>query len=334
MKYCENYAALLDPFVDGELSEAEAARVRAHLSQCEGCRAYVEAALMIRDGFPDAEEAEVPDGFADGVMAAIRANAAPRKKKTAPWTKVLLPLAACCAIVVLVQGLSQNTGLWSTDVSSQVVMDTENSQPESEESADTSTDSVIPRVTQEETASDPAPAADDTAQGDSSSVTESYAYQAVHSPKTASDQIETSDPPAAESGPTSSEFGVVSNGNESKVPESNEVSGNAAVPDSNDTDLSREEESPEVQVGSAATTTTVLEEHLAVIFLTAEEAGDLLDSYTPASQTEDSSCYELSSEQYHVLLEQLAQREIVPENQLPEDQQVPAGTALVYVTTA
>ena len=133
MKYCEHYAALLDPFVDGELSDEEADRVRAHLAQCEGCRTYVEAALMMRDVFADLEEAEVPDGFADGVMAAIRAHAAPRKKKAAPWVKVLLPLAACCAIVILVQGISRNAGLWSANTAAQTATDT--AQAETEESS-------------------------------------------------------------------------------------------------------------------------------------------------------------------------------------------------------
>ena len=83
MKYCEEFAALLDPYVDGELPLEEAARVRAHLAVCGGCRAYVQAALAIRDAFPDAEETEVPEGFAEGVMAAVRANAAPRRRSRA-----------------------------------------------------------------------------------------------------------------------------------------------------------------------------------------------------------------------------------------------------------
>ena len=113
MKYCEEYAALLDSFVDGELSCEEAARVRAHLKVCGGCRSYVDAALTMRDAFPDGEDADVPEDFAVRVMAAIQAEsasrteAAPRteavsQKRPVPWKKVLLPMAACLAIVVAV----------------------------------------------------------------------------------------------------------------------------------------------------------------------------------------------------------------------------------------
>lgn len=109
MKYCDDYAALLDLYVDGELSPAEMAGVQAHLDTCPGCRAYVDDALAIRAAFPDAEDTEVPDGFAGGVMAAIRAQTAARKPQAAPQkrtlSKILLPLAACCAIVLLARGV-------------------------------------------------------------------------------------------------------------------------------------------------------------------------------------------------------------------------------------
>ena len=42
MKYCESYAALLDLFVDGELSLEEMLEVQAHLDECPACRAYVD----------------------------------------------------------------------------------------------------------------------------------------------------------------------------------------------------------------------------------------------------------------------------------------------------
>ena len=116
MTYCKESSALLDPYIDGELSPEETARVREHLHTCDGCRAYVQAALAIRDAFPEAEDTPVPDGFAAGVMAAIRADAAPRKRRRPRWAKTLLPLAACCAVVVLaVSGLPRPGGTAVTD---------------------------------------------------------------------------------------------------------------------------------------------------------------------------------------------------------------------------
>jgi len=102
MKYCNDFAALLDLFVDGELDAEEMIRVQEHLDTCPGCRAYVDAAFAMRAAFPDAEDTAVPDGFTESVMTAVRR--APRKaaRKT-PWVKILTPLAACCAIVILLQ---------------------------------------------------------------------------------------------------------------------------------------------------------------------------------------------------------------------------------------
>ena len=111
MKYCENFAALLDPFVDGELTPGEMAHVQAHLDECPACRAYVDDALAIRAAFPNAEDAALPDGFAESVMARVRAEVAsqaeaasqavPPKRASRPWLKALASLAACCAIVLL-----------------------------------------------------------------------------------------------------------------------------------------------------------------------------------------------------------------------------------------
>ena len=105
MKHCEEFAALLDPYLDGELSPEETARVREHLAGCDRCRAYVQAALAIRDAFPAAEDVEVPEGFADGVMAAVRADSLRQKRRRIRWAKRLAPLAACCAVVVLAVSL-------------------------------------------------------------------------------------------------------------------------------------------------------------------------------------------------------------------------------------
>ena len=104
MDTCQEFAALLDLYVDGELPPAEAERVQAHLETCGVCRSYVDDIQAIRAAFPTIEDTPVPEGFADGVMAAIRAGKAPRKRQSAPrWARVALPLAACLAIFAVVQ---------------------------------------------------------------------------------------------------------------------------------------------------------------------------------------------------------------------------------------
>ena len=104
MKYCDEFAALLDAYIDGMLSPEALPALQTHLEQCGGCQAYVDDAFTIRAMFPTVEDTLVPDGFADGISAMIRVDAAPRKSARPRWQRMLVPLAACLAIVVLVQG--------------------------------------------------------------------------------------------------------------------------------------------------------------------------------------------------------------------------------------
>ncbi len=99
MDTCQEFAALLDLYVDGELPPAEAGARTGASETCGVCRSYVDDIQAIRAAFPTIEDTPVPEGFADGVMAAIRAGKAPRKRRSAPrWARVALPLAACLAI--------------------------------------------------------------------------------------------------------------------------------------------------------------------------------------------------------------------------------------------
>lgn len=100
MKIHEN-AALLDAFVDGELTAAEMAEVQAHLAECPGCQAYVDDALAIRADFPTAESTELPADFTGHIMQAV-AKTPQSRPKTQPWGK-LAAAAACLAVIVLVQ---------------------------------------------------------------------------------------------------------------------------------------------------------------------------------------------------------------------------------------
>ena len=100
MKIHEN-TALLDAFVDGELTAAEMAEVQAHLAECPDCQAYVDDTLAIRADFPTAESTELPADFTDHIMQAVAKTPQSRPKKQ-PWGK-LAAAAACLAVIVLVQ---------------------------------------------------------------------------------------------------------------------------------------------------------------------------------------------------------------------------------------
>ena len=99
----EQYAALLDAYIDGALSEQDAARVREHLTQCPECQSYVSDALTMRELFPGIEETPVPEGFLESVMSSLPAQKIVWRRQ---WKKIAAPLAACVAVVALIGGLS------------------------------------------------------------------------------------------------------------------------------------------------------------------------------------------------------------------------------------
>ena len=98
MTHCDEYQALISPWLDGALPEEEADALREHLAVCPDCQRYYDDVMAIRDDFPSVEETAVPEGFADGVMAAVRADKAAHRRRR---RRSLLPVAACAAVVVL-----------------------------------------------------------------------------------------------------------------------------------------------------------------------------------------------------------------------------------------
>ena len=94
--------ALLDAFVDGELTSEEMISVQSHLDECPECRAYVDDVLVIRASFPSEDDVEMPVDFAETVMKAVAAVPQSRPKKRQPWGK-LAAAAACLAVIVLMQ---------------------------------------------------------------------------------------------------------------------------------------------------------------------------------------------------------------------------------------
>ena len=68
MKPCDDYTLALSAFVDGELSDTERAALLNHLTECEGCRAYLAELSAMHDAFAEMEEERAPEGFAESVM--------------------------------------------------------------------------------------------------------------------------------------------------------------------------------------------------------------------------------------------------------------------------
>ena len=297
MKYCEDCAALLDLYVDGELSPEDMDRVRAHLETCSGCRAYVDDALAIRAAFPDVEDTEVPTGFAESVMSAVQAAAqerpaAPQAKKR-HWGRVLLPLAACCAIVILLHGVtgSKNSPVEFATASSSA---TDTATTESESIAET-----------EEAAAE-APAetpADGAADGGAAPETRvAFTTSDAGTGASVYDQASSKALP---------ETGVV------------EVPAGAAVPEA------QAEEPEEAGVEAASSVSA-----FATLRLTTAQAGDLLAEHAPVSDADGVLCYELSREDYDALLAALADTGITPEpdaESAASDGAMSDGFALVYV---
>ncbi len=284
MRYCEEFAALLDPYIDNELSPEETARVREHLRTCDGCRAYVQAALLMRDAFPEAEDAVVPEGFAEGVMAAIRADAAPRKRPRSRWQRTLLPLAACFAVVVLAVSTLPRSG-------DTAVRDDETTQAESQlpESASVSAaDSGA-----EDSAADAAQAEEDTA--------------ATNAPAT-------DDASASETQPASSG-----------------VQEGAEVPPADTRTTSLPETSSSEAAESAAAPAPYAVQTLPCLTLTEQEAGTLLEHFTPVSDEDGTLIYELTAAEYADLLEQLEQQGMTVAGAAAVQEAEAAGTVRVCV---
>lgn len=284
MTRCTDYESLLDPFVDGELSPEEAARVQAHLAECPDCRAYVETALAIRDAFPTVEETVLPEHFAQDVMTAIHALPA-KKPRRSPWKKLLLPLAACFTLIVLCQGLPL------------LQQNVQTAQETPKSSAALTTDS---------NESDPVPTEDTTLPEDP-----------VH--RSVSNAADLPSPPPEEAPPQQSKpkQAPLKPASPKKPPSQNPL---PKKPVSNGSLMSPALPS---QLGEGTPAQTMQEDldrstapassspFFLQLTLTQEEAGTLLDPFTPVTETQEKRVYTLSRAEFSTIQEQLG--ELPPE---------------------
>lgn len=297
MKYCEEYAALLDLFVDGELSPEDMTRVRNHLAECPGCRAYVDDALAIRAGFPDAEETVVPEGFAEGVMARVREDAAKERKivelkrrGVRHWIGTAAALAACCALVILVRtgpGFAGQTKDAAAPAGDGAAYDTAETAIAGEESG--ITPQAAPEAAPE--SKEPEDAAEDGALEDS---TLEEAVRMAPEVRTKMAEFDES----GESG-ESGEQSLKTAPTQGAAPEANLAAAPKAPAD-------------EAQIHVCPTAPEAAKDE--ALYLTAEEAGDLLDGLVPVWEDAGERRYELTAEEYRVLLEALGRPEEMTES--------------------
>jgi len=276
-------------FFGGDLFMEDMVQVQNHLMNCPHCQAYLENLMAMRAAFPTVEETEVPEGFADRVMAAVaehpRAAApvtpAPKVKKS-PWRKALLPIAACCAIVVLL-GRTAISGGSSKEAA---VMAAQSRAETTEECA------VAEECAAEEPKAKESTAAGLTADAAEDAVQEPAAYDgAAGTPAEA--ELVVND---AYSYTADKKTETVTTGGEEyvQVTVTTEETAEAAP---------EEEEAPILRDGTE-------------FLLTAEEAGDLLAGFTPAAETETEALYLLSARDYIALLTALPRevRQSAPAN--------------------
>lgn len=275
MKYCEEYA--LDLFVDGELPPAEMERVRAHLETCPGCRSYVDDALAIRAAFPDAEDAAAPEGFAEGVMERIRKDAKPAELKRRSARRRLgafAALAACCALVVLAR--TGTGGLSGGGNASMVAASAGAGDAPAGYAMDTGGIEESDDAWEDlQTAMEPAAAPEEAKQEEAGQIEGRSGPQMAEAEM---DRMAAMDSAAAggfEKAASSPEY------------EDLAVSPSAALPE------------------TSANVVYTAGSGEAALYLTAEEAGGLLEEYTPVRVSASERCYELTGEEYWLLLEAL-----------------------------
>lgn len=107
MKCCEQYAAALSAFADGELNGTEREELLTHIEQCEGCREYLSELMVMHAVFEEMPELDAPEGFAETVLARVHEDEQAKKRQR----RVLPRVLAACAVFVLIAGAAMRFAL-------------------------------------------------------------------------------------------------------------------------------------------------------------------------------------------------------------------------------
>lgn len=98
---CEGALEVLEPYLDGDLSPAEAARLREHLESCPACAAELELAARIQRELRSLPQLDCPPEVVERVRRAGRGEVVPLR----PRNRVLgWRVAAAAALLALAVG--------------------------------------------------------------------------------------------------------------------------------------------------------------------------------------------------------------------------------------
>ncbi len=82
---CHDARSLIQSYLDGELSQAQAAPLRTHLLDCQPCRAGAQDEKNLKRWFAAPAATAVPEGFAARVArAAVQGESLPRRGTLTP----------------------------------------------------------------------------------------------------------------------------------------------------------------------------------------------------------------------------------------------------------
>ena len=103
MSECERYQLLTSQLLDGELTEAEEAELRAHMATCPDCAAMYDAFAEVSEALKAEAAAEpLPAALHEGIMEKVRV--AEKAKKTHGAIVRLRPILAAAACLVVLAG--------------------------------------------------------------------------------------------------------------------------------------------------------------------------------------------------------------------------------------
>src|SRR3954449_2802373 len=102
--HCDEALDLLEPFLDGDLSPAESARLQAHLSGCAACAAELALARRVQAGLRALPQPDCPPELLARVLAAGRGEVVAFPSRARTLRTVRGRIAAAAAVAALAVG--------------------------------------------------------------------------------------------------------------------------------------------------------------------------------------------------------------------------------------